>query len=647
MEYWRGARRTVTTTLGLQSEANDMTLVIGAVLLGKYRIDDQLGEGGFGHVYRATDLRLGRPVAVKALKPEVSENTDALQRFLQEARAAANLNHPNIVTIHDLETGTGNFIVMEYMGGGSMHQVLSRLSHQRFTALDATSVAAAVCDGLAAAHAVGIVHRDIKPSNILFTADGRPKLADFGIAHVPEGISSGPGLTQTGTQVGTVFYMSPEQARGDRVDSRSDLYALGAVLYESVVGQRYLPFEANNTFRNLYLITNQLPISPRGVDPSVPKRLEEVIQRALAKDPSKRYQSADAMLAALVEVLPKGTSRAGFRLGASTRAGVSAGAPMSPLPQPPISPRVAAELAPLETVEKRDVAPPIVLPGIPGKPEARPGVEFLSPLAPAPGAAVKAASSRTTRLVLLAGGVVVLALAAGAAVLNGGLLSASPPPLTPTVTRGSTATPTPSLALPTPTLSAMSTPVVSLTNPGPTATAISTSTAVGTATPQAPTSTPLVWTATPTPMPTQTPRPPTPTSGPSPVQAPSGTSLAPPGLLAPASASAASGRVVFSWAWSGAALTQNQGFEVRLWKDGQPDHYGAASPVRTSSTEIDLRGAYAVQIGGEGRYSWTVAVVQLEPYQRIGAEATPRPLQVSVDGGSPGGPPPAPTVAPP
>ena len=211
----------------------------------EYRITRALGQGAFGTVYLAQDTLLDRPVAIKELMAAAQADRAAFQRFLQEARAAGSLNHPNIVTIYALKPADATvYLVMEYLPGGSLRGLLSQRG--RLSVDDAARIAADVCDGLAAAHAKGIVHRDIKPENILLTADGRAKVGDFGIAHVPrtDGGAYVGGLTQTGFQPGTLIYMSPEQIRGEAVDGRSDVYQVGALLYEMLAGRHYIDMEA-------------------------------------------------------------------------------------------------------------------------------------------------------------------------------------------------------------------------------------------------------------------------------------------------------------------------------------------------------------------------------------------------------------------
>ena len=269
-----------------------MSLFPGYILQNKYRIERLIGEGGFGYVYEATDLLLNRRVAIKSLKPEISRDTEAFQRFVREAEAASVVNHPNVVAVYGVErVNDGYYIVMEYMDGGSLGDRLH--ASGVLPPGEATRITLALLDALAAVHQHGIIHRDIKPSNILFTANGQVKLSDFGIARAPtQGAYS---LTQSGAVLGSVQYMSPEQARGERVDARSDLYALGAVLYEMLAGHPYLPF-GDNLLQNLEFVKNRLPLP---LPLNVPKPLASVVYRALAKPREARYQSASEMSVAL------------------------------------------------------------------------------------------------------------------------------------------------------------------------------------------------------------------------------------------------------------------------------------------------------------------------------------------------------------
>jgi len=272
--------------------------VIGTLLGNRYRIDAKLGEGGMGVVYRAHDSLLQRPVAIKTLTPGLF-GEEGTRRILREAQSAAKLQHPHIVSIFDAVEEGGQFaIVMELVEGQTLRELLpvpvGRL----------VDYAIQILGGLEYAHAQGIVHRDIKPENIIVTKDGTAKLMDFGLAR-SEGRSR---LTQTGMVVGTVAYLAPEQALGGQVDGRSDLYALGAVLYEAVAGRP--PFESEDPISVITQHINVPPVAPHWHNPAVPPALENVILKLLAKDPGRRYQSAREAAGAL------GAVQAGLGTGA-------------------------------------------------------------------------------------------------------------------------------------------------------------------------------------------------------------------------------------------------------------------------------------------------------------------------------------------
>jgi len=280
-----------------------MTLNPGDPLLnGHYRILNQLGRGGFGFVYHAQDTLLGENVAIKELIPALVGDEAMLKRFLSEARATMRLTHKRIVRTHNVFSEGGNYyIVMEYMPGGSLED---RLQEQAaLPVAEAVQVAAEVSEGLACAHEEGVVHCDLKPQNILFDAEGRAKLGDFGIAHVSGKMFTRSWHTSSGFVAGTLSYMSPEQTDGVRDDPRIDVYALGAVLYRMLTGRTYLEFAPQETPRsqaeNVQRIFQEQPQPPSTFNRRVTPWLDSVVLKALAKRPEDRYANAAAMRTAL------------------------------------------------------------------------------------------------------------------------------------------------------------------------------------------------------------------------------------------------------------------------------------------------------------------------------------------------------------
>ena len=259
--------------------------------ISHYEITEKLGEGGMGVVYKARDSHLDRFVALKVLPPEKVSDPERKRRFVQEAKAASALNHPNIVTVHDIDQADGvDFIAMEYVEGRTLEEKTGRKGLKLNEAL---KYAIQIADAVAKAHSAGIVHRDLKPGNVMVTGDGRVKVLDFGLAKLTETAvrpedetKTAQASTEVGMIVGTASYMSPEQAKGKKVDARSDIFSFGSMLYEMLTGRR--AFRRDTPALTLVAI---LHMEPQPLEPTIPRDLDKVVMRCLRKDPARRFQN--------------------------------------------------------------------------------------------------------------------------------------------------------------------------------------------------------------------------------------------------------------------------------------------------------------------------------------------------------------------
>ncbi len=254
-------------------------------IIGNYKIEEKLGEGGMGAVYRGVDTMLDREVAIKVLRPELTSQTAVVERFRSEAVTLAKLNHPNIATLYSLfRSGDELFMVLEFVRGETLDNILQRRG--ALPAAEAIPVFSQVLDGIDHAHELGVVHRDIKPANMMLTEKGTLKVLDFGIAR----LLGSARMTRAGNIIGTLEYMAPEQVKGLETDGRSNIYALGMMLYEVLTGR--LPFQTENEFELMQMQTSEMPPFPREINPNIPEEVEAAIMIAIQKNPADRFQTA-------------------------------------------------------------------------------------------------------------------------------------------------------------------------------------------------------------------------------------------------------------------------------------------------------------------------------------------------------------------
>jgi tetratricopeptide (TPR) repeat protein/predicted Ser/Thr protein kinase len=287
---------------------NAILLQIGTLLGSRYEILELLGEGGMGAVYKAADREVDRIVALKVIHPEMASNPEILARFKQELLLSSQVTHRNVIRIYDLGEAQGvKFITMEYLEGENLHQILKQ--REKLEVAEAVDIMEQVACGLAAAHAVGIIHRDLKPGNIMRDKSGRVVVMDFGLART----FSGDGMTRTGAMLGTIEYMSPEQAQGMNVKASSDIFTVGLILYELLAG--VTPFYAESAIASLLKRTQQRAVPLADVDRHIPDELSNIVAKCLEKDPANRYQSAEELVADLSSWQGKG---GGKRVSASS-----------------------------------------------------------------------------------------------------------------------------------------------------------------------------------------------------------------------------------------------------------------------------------------------------------------------------------------
>ncbi|MEO6655433.1 MAG: serine/threonine-protein kinase [Pyrinomonadaceae bacterium] len=325
-------------------------------IVGNYKIEEKLGEGGMGAVYKGVDTMLDREVAIKALRPELASQTSVVERFRKEAVTLAKLNHPNIATLYTMfRQGEELYMVLEFVRGETLDNIMKRRG--ALPADEAIPVFCQVLDGIDHAHDLGIVHRDIKPANMMLTEKGTLKVLDFGIAR----LLGSARMTRAGNIIGTLEYMAPEQVRGLETDGRSDIYALGMMLYEVLTGK--LPFDTDNEFELMKAQIETVPLSPRSINPSIPVEVELAIMKAIEKDPEARFQTGGEFRSVLMDA---GFAGSGTLQGVTgTFKGVSS-RPSNPTPS-------------LSSVGSDPGLMPILPPSLDGLKETRLGASATAP----------------------------------------------------------------------------------------------------------------------------------------------------------------------------------------------------------------------------------------------------------------------------
>lgn len=345
------------------------------ILDQRYRLTERIGEGGMAEVYRGTDLRLGREVAVKILRPQYASDQKFLERFLQEARAMASFSHPNIVNVYDVgREGRRYYIVMEYVPGTDLRRLIQERAP--LPVQQALEIARQIAAGVGAAHRKGIVHRDIKPGNVLITPTGEAKVADFGIARA---MTDTQHLTEPGVVWGTTAYLSPEQIRGEPATPASDVYAIGVVLFEMLTGRT--PFQGEDRVAIALQHLHEPPPKLSTLNPRVPPSVERLVERMLAKDPAQRFATADDVASVIFHLL-HASSEATAAVPV-TRPPVTspppAGPRAEPFTRPPQRPASAASTPSAGSARRGHVRPPRPAPP-PAATTVTPGIDWLGVL---------------------------------------------------------------------------------------------------------------------------------------------------------------------------------------------------------------------------------------------------------------------------